>query len=49
MDFIDVLAVLGYFLRLIGALVFGVAPPDGSCCRPLSRSNCSGPWPSRES
>ncbi|HLE04499.1 MAG TPA: hypothetical protein VI729_07815 [Anaerolineales bacterium] len=25
MDFIDVLAVLGYFLRLIGALVFGVA------------------------
>jgi len=25
MEFIDVLAVLGYFLRLIGALVFGVA------------------------
>jgi hypothetical protein len=25
MDFIDVMAVLGYFLRLLGALVFGVA------------------------
>ena len=25
MEFIDVLAVLGYFLRLIGSLVFGVA------------------------
>lgn len=25
MDFIEVLAVLGYFVRLIGALVFGVA------------------------
>lgn len=25
MDFIDVMAVLGYFLRLLGVLVFGVA------------------------
>ena len=25
MEFIDVLAILGYFLRLLGALVFGVA------------------------
>lgn len=25
MDFIEVLAILGYFLRLIGALVFGLA------------------------
>jgi hypothetical protein len=25
MDFIDVMAILGYFLRLLGALVFGVA------------------------
>ena len=25
MEFIDVMAVLGYFLRLLGALVFGVA------------------------
>jgi hypothetical protein len=25
MEFIDVMAILGYFLRLLGALVFGVA------------------------
>jgi peptidoglycan/LPS O-acetylase OafA/YrhL len=25
MDFIDVMAIAGYFLRLLGALVFGVA------------------------
>ncbi|HLE23618.1 MAG TPA: hypothetical protein VI701_04850 [Anaerolineales bacterium] len=25
MDFIDLMAVIGYFLRLLGALVFGIA------------------------